>query len=129
MNNSIYLNWKEYYKEIYLKNYNTTFQIEFNNKNFNDIHQIYLNLYNSALNLIKIFLAFNGIYRTTERKIIRAAFRYTLIEDGESWIELEDLMSNSNDKNFESGIKYMYNCLNIFTDLKNKFDSLLEEHA
>ena len=84
-----------------------------------------------AWKTMKDYLEYDGIISKTDspREVIKAAFQYDLIEDGEQWIKmmlarnsLSHLYDEETSREIYSDIKEEY--VNLFEDLNKKFKEI-----
>ena len=123
-----YLYWKEYYTEEWLSRYNgikdLLSQVDYDIPN---MYNRFRKFYYSSIKLIQLYLSNNGSPYDNNVEIIRIAFRFCFLDDGDTWMIINDIMENPRKYTVEDFIK---NCLNnnfvIFDDLHTKFEELLK---
>ena len=61
--------------------------------------------------------------------IIKIAFRADFIEDGDAWILIDDMVTNSQNYEIQEICKYCFEeSFNIYENMQNKIMELLENH-
>lgn len=94
----------------------------------------YIEVFNSACNLLKVFLNYNGLFQFENREIIKEAFSVGLILDGERWINalsLNEIYETGDFEEFKPLILSYCEPENfyIFNDLKKIFDMIKEDYV
>lgn len=126
--------WIDYYKNNYLKILEE-FKVYNNNKAEEDLLcSMYVKLFNSACELLKMYLNYQGLFQFENREVIKEAFSVELINDGERWINalsLAEVYESGEVENLKSLILFYCEDKNfyIFEELKNKFEKLKEEYV
>lgn len=119
-----YIHWEDVYKNSFHYAY-----IEFDTcRKNNNISQetkniLYYSLFNSTIELLRVFFANKGLFYEYSRDIIREAFRVELLSDGKTWMEVLTLMEAFDDENIKEILSIYFNdkYFKIFIELNNTF--------
>lgn len=124
--------WLDYYKQEFLKTFDKTNKLRKSDTNEDIMCAQYIEMFNSACTLIKMYLNYNGLFQFEPREVIKEAFYVELIEDGERWINALSLAEvyETGEKEFNSLILSYCEDENfvIYEHLKDKFKNYEEEY-
>lgn len=82
-------------------------------------------VYECALQTLKIYLRNNGLFKETNCDVIKESFYIDFIENGEDWIEIFEYFENSDKLITDSD--FINKCLEAFNILDKKFIGALED--
>ena len=126
------MNWLNYYNNVFLKQLEDTDRLR-KNAQEDILCDAYVKLFNTACELIKLYINYNGLFQFEKRDVVKEAFYVELIEDGEIWINalsLAEVYETEETKNFNNLI--LSYCadeyFSIFKKLKDKFEQIKEEY-
>ncbi len=124
-----YLHWEDYYKDTWLNAYNQILaDKEDRTLNTDDIYNKFVSFYESTVFLILTYLRNNGYYYNNNLAILKAAFRADFIEDGDSFVAINDMVVNIENYNKEEVLKYsLYDNFHVFESIDKKFRGFLEQ--
>ena len=118
-----YLSWKNIFKEDFLKKYENMQLLKQSRKDSNQIIEAYIDLFNSAIYTMRVFLANNGIFKSKPSDIIREFYLIEYINMGREWLEALTL-TEFEDREFVKPMLLIYahvkQYFQIFDELKNK---------
>lgn len=132
-----YIHWEDYYKTKWLDNYNAIVQCKNNNDHENpkmltNVLNIFTSFFLSSCELLRYYIENNGLFYSNYKRILMSAFRCGLIDDGDSWVTIYDLISKIDTDDIENMTKIVNYSLNqhfdIFNDLYYHFNKLMEDY-
>ena len=126
------MKWIDFYKNEYIKVLDDFNQLRLNTSDVNILCVEYTNLVNTACELMKYFINYQGLFQFENREIIKEAFYVGLIKDGEKWINALTLAEvySTGEENFNNLIVSYCKDENlvIFEDLNNTFFNYVREY-
>ena len=120
-----YTKWVDFYNnhfKIVLNNFKTSVETVPNDKKIELINEVYT----SAIDTLRIYLRNNGLFKETNLDVIKECFYIDFIEDGEDWIEIFELIENSDE--IPTDPDFITKCINTFNRLDKKFIGAIEDN-
>ena len=121
-----YLHWKEYYFNKWLQQYDDIKDLLSQpDSPIEKVYNYYKKFYYSTIKLLQTYLSNNGSYYNNNVAIIRMAFRYCILPDGDRWMVINDIMEKPRQYKVNDFIE---NCTGdnfcIFENLHKQFEEL-----
>ncbi len=123
-----YLHWEDYYKDTWIHAYNRILADK-EDKSLSS-EELYKNLedfYHATIYLILIFMRNKGFYFNRVVITIKNAFRVGFLEDGDSWIVINDMFENPSNYSQEEVVEFcLFKNFHVFESVSKKLEGFLK---